>query len=225
MQWPCSRFLRLQRVLSSNNRNRTVYAGQHPERPSFDLLSSRGEDGKGMLRMGGDRAFHDYLNISNPARSHSHKFVCSFSSQLNARALELMFLPQLNVWEQRTLLTKDVLLAWKKKILSRHYYSQEKPNISNFILLHHYQDEIDFNTVQINPLDQSDDAIMTTRHSIKMCWVVKPLRPKNFTLSRDMSQASIGQWLYLSQGPQEISWSFRIHNPIHFNSQRGPSEI
>ena len=81
------RFWRLQRVLSSNNRNRTVNAGQHPERPSFDLLSSRGEDGKGMLRMGGDRAFLDYMIISNPARSHSH-FVCSFSSQLNARALE-----------------------------------------------------------------------------------------------------------------------------------------
>ena len=72
-----------------NNRNRTVNAGQHPERPSFDLLSSRGEDGKMMLRMGGDRAsFLDYLIISNPARSHGHKIVCSLLSQLNARALE-----------------------------------------------------------------------------------------------------------------------------------------
>ena len=96
--------------------------------------------------------------------------------------------------------------------------------MSIIILLHHYQDEIDFNTVQINPLDQSGDAIMT-RHSIKMCWVVEPLRPQDFTLSGDMSQASIGQWIYLPQGPQEISWSLRIHNPIHFNSLRGPSEI
>ena len=154
MQWSCSRFLRLQRVLSSNNRNRTVNAGQHPERPSFDLLSSRGEDGKGILRMGGDRAFLDYLNISNPACSHSHKFVCSFSSQLNARALELMFLPQLNVWGQRTLLTKDVLLAWKKrKYCQDANILKKKPNMSIIILLHHYQDEIDFNTVQIIPLD------------------------------------------------------------------------
>ena len=113
----------------------------------------------------------------------------------------------------------------KENILSRPYYYQEKPNMSIIILLHHYQDEIDFNTVQINPLDQSDDAVMNTRHSIKVCWVVKPLRPKNFTLSRDMSQASIGQWIYLSQGPQEISWSLRIHNPIHPDSQRGFSEI
>ena len=34
------RFLRLQRVLSSNNRVKTVNAGQHPELPSFHLLSS-----------------------------------------------------------------------------------------------------------------------------------------------------------------------------------------
>ena len=41
----------------------------------------------------------------------------------------------------------------KRKYCQDANILKKKPNMSIIILLHHYQDEIDFNTVQINPLD------------------------------------------------------------------------